>query len=280
MAASPTIKGKQNLIKHFQATKCPYWKLYNAHDAKAPIMSYNNDKNIVNSLGALTEFCDILDEHGLYVLDTFVPVEGSKDKSMIRPEQTVCFTLQDHYQNAPAKQHPSAEGKQVSGYTPEFGEHIALIKENAKHKGEYDYCSLQLKDALIKIGELENKNKVLQDSLENGEFDEEEEEDDDDDSIAGVGSAKDRLMNAFAGLLETKGGLIVENVFGSKLKTDTSKQPINDTNEENEAFISICNSLKEHDPELLKHLVKLHAIAVNMPDTFKVIIDNLEKLGE
>ncbi len=275
MASAPTIRGKDNLLKHFKATKQAHWKLYNDADKKTPVQVYlpgGNNVKVADSITALTEILDVLDPTGVYILDTYLP--GS-DKNFVRPETSIIFSLSEAQQNQPIQDQSKALSG-VNNYSPDFSQHIKLIQDNAYLKAENDIKTQKLSEALQEVARLKNENDVLEDTIlnyENEEDDEKEEE----EKKGMFGNMPPSINEALAKLITEKGGMMIEGMFAKKIPTPNSVQ-INGTDDENKLYIAVCSELKNHDPKIIPHLQKLFLIAQSMPAIFQNIIQSLEDL--
>lgn len=266
MAQSPTIKGRENLLKHFQATKAAHWKLYNAFDTKVCIMQCNSTMKPAESEKILIEFLDIIDTNGVYILDTFM-VTDTKDKSLIRPETTICFTLQERVNFEAPK---NLTENRTSGYTPEFGEHIRLIQDNAKLKADYDYSCVKLANALADVHRLENEIKILEN------FEEEEDEEEEEQGMLGNSNVKDEFYRVAIGLLKENAPLVIQKFTGLKASEVGAVQPTG-TAEQTQLLV-LFQKLKKCDPNIHKHLHQLLDIAEQQPAIYEMIINKLEEM--
>lgn len=276
MVKQPIIFGRDAIVKHFKDSKRAHWKLYNASNVKSPVMIKTDQKNVAHSLAAFSDLIESIDPNGVYILDLFVQ-ENGQDRQYFTPETSIPFTLVDRADNesiaANNSYQPAMAG--TGQYTPEFGEHIALIKANAQLSAENDYSRTQLADALDQNNKLIIENGVLEERVEELENGDEEEEKED-----GIFSGLPANINqSLANLIEKKGPMILENMFASDNANNYTK-PINGSPVEEDANIyEIVKRLKKHDPQIEEHLLKLLGIAEHMPDTFKDIMSNLDNWG-
>ncbi|MES2396848.1 MAG: hypothetical protein V4549_12625 [Bacteroidota bacterium] len=282
MALNPVIRGKDNIYKHFSNTKHVHWKLYNALDMKSPISMYMDasKKSAPDALLALKDIIDVLDVSGVYVLDTYLPTPGSKD--FFKPETSIPFSINES-NTSNQQQQSSAIGSQTSGYTPEFGEHIKLIQENARLNAENKYANTQLADALEEQNRLKHELSIAEGLLDEWENENEDEEEEEEDNKKGMfGNVPPDMNAAIAKLITEKGGLVLENLFKPKMnpqeQTKTPEAPGEVSGTDQDLF-NIVLQLKKHDPEIEAHLKKLLFVAEQMPDTFVEVLKNLDMFG-
>ena len=280
MALTPVIKDKEKLYKHFQATKHPAWKLYNANDRKSPIQICINEKSITNAYAQLRDIVECLEPTGIYELDTFLPQSGAGEKNYFKPDTSICFTMaetmQPQSQNAPS-------GGQTIGYTPQFADHIELIKKNAALASELDYTKKILSDNLIEVGRLTNELKIANDLLDTYE-DEEEEEEEEEEGMSGMPQS---IESSIAALITKHGPVVIENMFDKKLSPELKAELEEEQDNKNTATNGIdfsnmpsieiiVEKLQRVDPKLQQHLYKLLLIGQQKPITFKMFLTKLE----
>ncbi len=273
----PIIRTKENLYKHFRATKHAHWRLYNAEDTKSPLASHLGN-NLGDSEKVLSDFIDAIDPEGVYILDTFIaPVKG--EKGYVKPETTMPFTLVE--KSAQQTITGNTTQDKQSGYTPEFGEHIRLIQDNAKLSAELKYATQKLTEALEEQGRLENELRIAENLLEEGEEEEEGQSEEEEEKKPGMfgNMIPASLDQALAKLLNEKGGMLIESFFAKKtpLNNPVMNGTVSDIDTE---MMAIISELRKHDENLNEHLKKLLAIAQNFPDMFKGILEHLDSMGK
>ncbi len=283
MALIPVIKDKEKLYKHFQATKHTAWKLYNSADMKTPIQSLTNEKNTTNSYAQLRDIVECLESTGIYVLDSFLPVAGAGEKNYFKPDASVCFTMAETMQQQ-SQNAPSGE-RQTIGYTPQFADHIELIKTNAKLASELDYTKKLLQDNLLEVGRLTNELTIANNLLDEYEAEEEDDEDEEEEGLAGMPVG---IESAIAQLITKHGPVVIENMFDKKLNQDL-KPELEEEEHDNKNTATngidfsnmpsidiIVDKLQKVDPKLQQHLYKLLLIGQQKPNTFKIFLSKLE----
>lgn len=273
MALSPLINGRDNVLKHFKATKHSIWKLYNANDTKSPMQTFISTKP-TDALSALVEMLDVLNPAGSYILDTFLPLPGG-DKNYVRADTSVPFTL------AEVQQEKAMQGTgQQLNYTPAFGDHIKLIQDNARIAAELEYTKRLYSDSCQECARLENELKVANNLLDSYEAEDDEEEE---QAMSGVPK---NAEEAIAKLITENGGTIIEHFLGKDkegLKDElkmpgNQQQPVNGIDKSKMPDLNvIIQILLQQDRDLHEHLYKLALIAQQKPKQFKYFLDQLDK---
>lgn len=294
--AEVSIRGKENILKHFTNINDPYWKLFNAKDTKTPIQTLLSVNNTVKSKQYFSELLDSLDQNGTYVLDTFTVATAKETGGMkwSKPDTTTCFSLAD---TGTALLMGDENKKKTEYVAPSsMRDTIELIRENATltvelsvFKGKWEEGQKLIKELQAEIEEL---NKIIDEY--------EEEESEEEESVGGVPK---NIEEALTGLIHAHGGTIIENLVNKGIDKDPFKdnatgnseksvegeggQENDDQEAEQEIKMngigndipdlnSIIQELMQRDINLHKHLYKLLLIARQKPNTFKTFLHKLE----
>jgi hypothetical protein len=85
-----------------------------------------------------------------------------------------------------------------------------------------------------------------------------------------------------AKLLQAKGGTIIDGLMSKTGMLNNNPVLMNGTAataNNDEDINQIIEELKKHDPELKKHLRKLLNVAIQLPDLFKTVLQQLDDIG-
>lgn len=295
-AAAPTIYGKEKIIKWFEHTNEPYWKLYTI-EGKSPIQKNTDIRDINKSLTFFKEMLDTISEKQVYIIDTFGIKEeqDKKDHRFIHPSNSIAFTLDENYGVAPTisgtGQQNNSQERSNHSQGINMGSYLNIMQENSDlkvnlnyYKNLYEKAEQENKLLHKEIEELESEIEALEDELE-----EQEEE-----AMAGTTGVE----GALADLIQKHGGTVIENLVNKnkkgKLTLEEIPEEINgDEDEEAEdgniemngiaegnvkTMEDVVRELRKHDPNLFKHLYMLLNIAEKKPSTFKMLLSQLENL--
>lgn len=274
-----SIRGKDNLYKHFKNVNDPHWKLYNTSDAKTPIQVCLSVKQVGQSLEYLIDIVDSIDPNGTYILDTYSIADNRGEQRFLKPNTSICFSINE---NVVEKQESVSTTKKDYLEAPaSLKEHLELVRDNAKLTVEVGMYKQYWEDAKIKIAKLENEIEELEEIID--EYEEEEEEA---KAVSGDGSKPipNDMNEALTQLVVEHGGAIVENLMGTGTKEkvdfgndkDEGEIKVNGITSEIPSVGAIIDELHQRDPLLQKHLYKLLIIAREKPHTFKIFLKKLE----
>lgn len=298
--AEVSIRGKENVLKHFTKINDPYWKLYNSKDTKTPIQTLLSVNNAIKSRQHFADLLESLDTSGTYILDTFTVATSKETGGMkwSKPDTTTCFALNEAVNNPTPLIMGDENKKKTDFIAPNsLRDTIELIRENATLTVELSVYKQKLQDAINRISVLENEVNELNEELEELEEEAEEAE----EAVSGNGVPKN-LEEALTGLIAQHGGTLIENLMSKGVASDPFKEankiaetPVNtessppEMGEEPEQEIkmngigdstpdlfTIVGELQKFDPLLSKHLYKLLLIARQKPITFKLFLNKLE----
>lgn len=286
MAASVTLRGKEKLYKHFKNVNNPFWKLYNASDAKSPIQTNLSVTNIGNSLAVLTDIVDCLENSNTYILDTF-SVENSKEQTrFIKPSSSITFTVSEKEDTVNGVE--TSEDKKGYQYKDpiSLASHIDIIEKNARLSVEVSMYKANYEQAIAEVARLKNELQIAEDALADYEEQEEEEE-------IGKVAGNESLAGALTALVKSHGGILIENMTGKKVEGKIPEEnlempPDNQSETDNKTVNGIEQNtintidqvvaeLRTHDPNLFNHLYKLLLIARQRPSTFNMFMLKLEE---
>lgn len=280
--ATPIIRGRDKLYKHFQSANHKLWKLYNASNLKSPIQVQTNLKlKFEDSETLLANVIESLEPTGVYILDTFSIVDKGGEQRFIQPDTSICFSLSD---SEPMNGAGTGAKSDNIGFKAgiELNDHISVIKENAVLSSQRDYFKKCYEDGLQEILRLKNELNIAESLLDEYEEEDEEEEEGEQQSVSGIPAS---IEASIAKVIAENGGTILENLMSKGVKNELKIETEEEDNEPQINGVDVQNipdvytlteMLQKYDPKLKEHLYKLLLIAQQKPNTFKTFLNRLE----
>jgi len=273
MAGNKSIqfRGKKSVLKQFESLKMPVWRLYNIDEQKSPFAKYEG-KILAAANKELSEVLDNIEPTGIYMIDAFYPINTKEEKNYHLPDAQMIFTLEEKRRVEIGKDKEDVQ-QRVSVYSPEFEDHIKLIKQNAELKAERDYYAKCYNESVEEVARLEQEIKIKDEELDSIE---------EDADISGTPEAeKLSFQDVITGLLHKHGDKLVDSLVSKKLRdTSYTPNPAVQMNGTNENLLKIIEELRKHDANIERHLFLLLQLAVQDTDLFNGMLGQLEKLFE
>lgn len=294
MTDTVTLKGKEKLFNYFEKQKCAYWKLLNFNTRKV-IAANTSKKQFSEAYEDLKELVESVDPDEAYIIELYAFALNGDKQSFTRPYATMPFSIDEDYkpkspvisntQEQPTKRENEFSGKMT------LDSHLHLIGENSRLIAAEAFQSQRIKELEAKIAELQADNDHLNSIID--DYEEEEEEENEADQKEKVAGQTETPMSIMANFIKENGKDIVNAVLTKKEKVNVNQyqppeQPIQDQEQPGAAVNGVGNTiqlpdlnvivkqLQGIDPLFHEHLFKLLLIGQQKPETFKLLLSQLD----
>lgn len=291
-----TLKGKEKIFNYFQKQKCAFWKLLN-YDNRRVIAANTSKKNLQESFEDFSELIESVDQNCAYILELYAFTNPQEKQTFTRPFTTVGFSIDEDY--VPKQVVTGGEPLPAKPAASEFSgkmtleSHLHLIAENARLLSSNAFNEQRVKELQARVDELEEECDHLNGIIDDYE-EEEEEEKEQEQTVKGQ---PETPISILAGFVKENGKQIVEAMTkGKKVDVNAYQPPPQPENtppgeEENPGATMngipnivlpdlniIIKQLQGIDPNLHEHLFKLLLIGQQKPETFKLLISQLDNI--
>jgi len=261
------VRGKQKILDFFGKQKNPIWRLYPADDPRSIIADNYTTTDFTKASALLRDVVEYLDGDNVYTLESFKATQDKKYGT--KPDNAVNFTVSDGAVGEIVK--PAKPGESFQG---DIKKNFDLVIENSTLRSEKGILQFKYDQLLLENQQLKKDIEELEDELDEMTADLAE------DKLNGTDS-EDPIKKQIASAIEKGTNLLIEN-FGNMKKPENKLDPeikingIRDETYKKHPIEKYIELLMKADPDLHFHFYKLVQLAQQKPETFKMLLTQLE----